>query len=140
MCLTTPRAEIELPANAAAAQIARGFLTDAVCPLHAVPVLEDALLLTSETITNAVTHGAPPIVLAVDCAETHMEIRVRDANPAPPTRRDPSPFDVGGRGIMLVDVLSAAWGVEPASPTGKEVWFRLLPTRSDSPAPPRAGS
>lgn len=118
---------IELPSTTEAPRIARGFLAAAVCPEHGMPVLDDALLLATEAITNAVTHGAPPVVLAVSCVEDGMEIRVRDANPSHPEQLQPGGFDVGGRGMQLVDVLSDAWGVDDIPSDGKEVWFRLSP-------------
>jgi anti-sigma regulatory factor (Ser/Thr protein kinase) len=125
VCEVTPRAEIVLPASVHAPSIAREFLSEALCSLHGSAVLDDAKLLTSETITNAVLYGGPPIVLAVECSETTMEVRVRDGSPNMPRRRHPDEFAQHGRGMLLVDVLSDAWGVDTTEATGKEVWFRL---------------
>jgi anti-sigma regulatory factor (Ser/Thr protein kinase) len=116
---------IELPSTAEAPGMARRFLVDATCPEHGVPVLDDALLVASEAITNAVTHGAPPVILAVRCLSDAMEIRVRDANPKHPERHQAGVLDVGGRGVELADVLSDGWGVDDIPGDGKEVWFRL---------------
>lgn len=125
MCEVTPRAEIALPASVHAPAIARNFLSEMLCALHGRAVLDDAKLLTSETITNAVLYGGPPIILAVECSETAMEVRVRDGSPEMPRRRHPDEYAQHGRGMLLVDVLSDAWGVDTAEPSGKEVWFRL---------------
>lgn len=127
MCESTPRAHITLPTTTHAPAVARRFLTDAFCAAHSRSVLEDAMLLTSETITNAVLYGGPPIVLAVECTESAMEIRVRDGSPELPRRNDPDEYAQHGRGLVLVDVLSDAWGVD-AGPDGKAVWFRLSNT------------
>jgi anti-sigma regulatory factor (Ser/Thr protein kinase) len=125
VCEHTPRAEISLPAGVGAPGLARRFLSDAVCVRHGRSVLDDALLLTSETITNAVVHGGPPIVLAVECTGAALEIRVRDGSSGLPRRTTPAAMSQHGRGLLLVETLSDDWGVDPAGPTGKEVWFRL---------------
>ena len=53
-----------------------------------------------------------------------MRIEVLDGSDRPPTRRAAGDGDEGGRGITLVDALSAAWGTEPTG-RGKKVWFEL---------------
>ncbi len=79
-----------------------------------------------ELVTNAVRHGAPPAALTLDCAgEAGVTVRVRDAGTELPRLRQADPGALGGRGIALVDVLSAQWGVDPG-PDGKTVWSRLV--------------
>ena len=46
---------------------ARRFAERSGCREHGLEMLDDALLLISELVTNSVLHGGPPIVLAVDC-------------------------------------------------------------------------
>ena len=129
MCASTPRAEQRLEVGPTAAAVARSFLREASCPEHAAHVLDDALLLVSEAVANAVRHGAPPIVVAVDCDESRgMRVRVRDGSPKPPVQRDADPLDEGGRGVQLIDLLSAPWGVEAVPGGGKAVWFVLPPS------------
>jgi hypothetical protein len=48
--------------------------------------------------------------------------------------RSPKPTDSSGRGLKIIDMLSAGWGVQSASGLGKTVWFTI----SDK-APARAG-
>ena len=106
------------------------FLREASCATHAAHVLDDALLLVSEAVANAVRHGAPPVVVAVDCDESRgLRVRVRDGSPTPPVQREAELLDEGGRGVQLIDLLSTEWGVEDAPEGGKAVWF-LLPASS----------
>ena len=124
MCGTTERAVRELPAGPLAPGEARRFLREAGCTEHATALLESAVLLVSETVTNAVRQGGPPLVVEVDCDEVSLQVRVRDGSAALPVARQARPEDEGGRGLQLLDLLSHDWGVDP-EPDGKAVWFRL---------------
>jgi phosphoserine phosphatase RsbU/P len=125
VCDVTARATIELPADPGSAARARDFLKRAVCKAHGASVLDDAMLLASETVTNAALHGSPPIVLAVDCTGDAVEIRVRDESPLMTLTPDVGTLDESGRGLILVELLSDGWGVDLVPPAAKEVWFRL---------------
>ena len=125
MCAVTAPAELQLPMDGRAAGTARSFLREAHCEAHGAWVLDDAKLLVSELVTNAVCHGAPPVVLEIGCDGTSgMTVRVRDGDAHPPTVVQATAEDESGRGVALVDMLSDAWGVEPAQ-HGKVIWFRL---------------
>lgn len=83
---------------------------------------DDALLLTSELVTNAILHGRSGVTVEVEVGANSVRISVFDENsrhPAPVTE-DPDALD--GRGLALVDALSEQWGVEDR-PLGKAVWF-----------------
>ena len=45
--------------------------------------------------------------------------------------RSPKPTDASGRGLKIVDMLSARWGVQSRATAGKTVWFMI----SDAGAP-----
>lgn len=124
MCTTTPRAECELPVSYEAPALARSFLRSSTCVEHHSSVVEDAVLLVSELVTNSVLHGGPPVVVAVDCDGEALQVRVRDGSPTLPEPRDAGQDAEGGRGLELVANLSAAWGVDPED-GGKHVWFVL---------------
>ena len=128
MCQATARAEVLLPMHASAPARAREFARRSGCPDHALEVLDDALLLISELVTNSVLHGGPPIVLAIDCDGEGLHVRVRDGAPAVPVPRDAGNDAENGRGMSLVDLMSDTWGVAPVADehgVGKEVWFEL---------------
>lgn len=126
MCVSTARAELQLPQDETSPAAARQFLRRATCSEHAGHVLEDAVLLVSELVTNSVVHGGPPIVVAVDCATTNgLQVRVRDGSRELPRPRDARSTDEGGRGLNLLAMLSDDWGVETEADDGKQVWFVL---------------
>ena len=124
MCQDTPRAEQRLPLSDEAPALARDFLRTSSCTSHHSEVVEDAVLLVSELVTNSVRHGGPPVVVAVDCDGDTLQVRVRDGSPTMPTPRDARQTDESGRGLALVKTISADWGVDPEG-DGKHVWFVL---------------
>jgi len=126
MCAVTPPAQMHLPDSVQAPATARAFLRGAACSTHQAQVLDEAELLVSELATNAVLHGAPPIIVRVECdGSDGLRVSVTDGNPQPPIPRVPGHDDATGRGIRLVDAISDRWGVHPHPGEGKEVWFQL---------------
>jgi len=125
MCDAMSRLERELPQSRQAPALARAFLREASCGAHRAAVVDEAVLLVSEVVTNAVLHGGPPITVAVDCDGGGLQVLVRDGSPRLLQRRQANEDDEGGRGLELVDLLSSEWGVQPEPPDGKHVWFRL---------------
>ena len=73
MCVATPRQERVLPASSVSPAAARDWARHAGCQVHAVDLLDDALLLITELVTNAVLHGGPPILLAIECDEAVLD-------------------------------------------------------------------
>jgi len=86
----------------------------------------DAELLTSEVVSNAVMHGAPPLSLSVRAGDGHLTVAVSDGGEDLPRfpAGDADPDAVGGRGLRIVQLLASAWGIH-TSARGKTVWFRL---------------
>lgn len=129
MCAVTPPVVVTLPMDMSAPRKARQMLVDASCPVHHREVLEEARLLVSELVANAVRHGAPPITFRVECqgadGEDGLVVAVSDAGSEADIKRQlGDPAGEHGRGIALVDVMSDDWGVEPGG-DGKTVWFRM---------------
>ncbi len=114
---------------------ARAFVRDTLQGWGYADIVDDAVVLTSELVTNAVVHaGTTADVL---CLRTDEGVRV-EVGDRYPEREVPlqgtaqsfgSPDREGGRGLLLCAALAARWGVEYA-PTHKHVWFQLdLPQR-----------
>ena len=86
---------------------------------------QDAVLLVSELITNAVRHGSGPSVsLTARVRGGAVRIEVVDGGDgfvAPSGLPDAS--SPNGRGLQIVDSLSDAWGVYEGNST--HVWFEI---------------
>jgi hypothetical protein len=80
--------------------------------------------VVTELVTNALLHGAPPIIVRVRGRRDRLRIEVIDCGRAVPLRIQRSGDGMTGRGIAVVESLSNAWGVEP-SHGGKLVWAEL---------------
>ena len=122
---TTFRMTLAHDANAVAA--ARTFVEQHADSLPA-DLAEDAKLLASELVTNAVRHGRPDVTVRVSLHPPWIGVSVEDEGAAVPST-DIAPPDLesfSGRGLMIVDRMSSTWGVIPTDPPpGKTVWFRL---------------
>lgn len=87
--------------------------------------LDDAVLLTSELMSNAVLHARTDVRLTVRSQEDGtLRVEVADENPRLPISVAPPDEAQSGRGLWLVETLASAWGVERL-PEGKTVWFEL---------------
>ena len=92
-------------------------------------LVDDAVLLTSELVTNAVVHAGTPVQVTCRLAEGAGEVVVSDSHPgrlvpeAPEHEAVPSE-QTGGRGLLLPAALASAWGVAYGR-ASKAVWFRL---------------
>ncbi|MGW1275524.1 ATP-binding protein [Streptomyces tsukubensis] len=85
-------------------------------------VTDEALLVVSELVTNAVRHGTGTIRLRVRRTGDLLRIEVTDQSPRAPQPREAGPLDESGRGMLIVAMLAAEWGV---SPDGTTTWCTL---------------
>lgn len=122
-------AAARFPAKASC--VARARRTTRAALADRPAVAEVAALLVSELATNAVRHGGGSFELAIARSDTLVRVEVRDTSALRPTRRQPHRDEPGGRGLVIVDRLAAAWGVDPLE-NGKSVWFEL--SLADRPA------
>ena len=92
-------------------------------------LVDDAVLLTSELVTNAVVHAGTQVQVTCKLAASAVEVVVRDSHPARmvpgPARDDSTPAErTNGRGLLLPSALASAWGVSYGA-EAKAVWFRM---------------
>jgi anti-sigma regulatory factor (Ser/Thr protein kinase) len=86
------------------------------------------MLLTCELVNNSVLHGEVDErqVIEVELRATENGLRAQVTDPGPgfaPTGRTREFDEPGGWGLVLVERLAAAWGVERDDAT--RVWFEL---------------
>ena len=92
-------------------------------------VIDDAVLLTSELVTNAIVHAGTSVHVTCRLSAEAVEIVVLDGKPAqlipdaPRPTGDPAEC-TSGRGLHLPAELASAWGVTYAR-AAKAVWFRI---------------
>jgi anti-sigma regulatory factor (Ser/Thr protein kinase) len=107
---------------------ARAFIAKALGELH--PSLDNAVLLTSELVTNAVTHSSSRCVggvVSVLIMESSGGLRIEVADQgsdlsSPVVRGDV--FASDGHGLFLVQTLADQWGYLRDN-SGTTVWFWL---------------
>ncbi|NGY60709.1 ATP-binding protein [Lentzea sp. NEAU-D13] len=121
---------VPLPDSPTAPLMARAVVREA-CETWGLPgVVDDAVLVVSELVENAVRHAHSESVLKVELRPGGLSLSVRDGDPAPPMLEFPNRDVPGHRGVQLVDRLSLAWGCAPSSDGGKIVWAVLACTEA----------
>jgi anti-sigma regulatory factor (Ser/Thr protein kinase) len=121
MCRVVSR---ELGRTTAAVAAARAFVAEALRRWELESLVPDAVLLTSELVTNSIRHARTEVTVTIAVADGVVEVGVGDRSPSLPQRRLAGAHAEDGRGLPLVDLVSTEWGVA-ASASGKQVWFRL---------------
>ncbi|MER6955289.1 SpoIIE family protein phosphatase [Streptomyces sp. NPDC000618] len=114
---------------------ARSFVRDTLQGWGFADIVDDAVVLTSELVTNAVVHAGTHAEVLCLRSDDGVRIEVADRYPEReiPLQGSPatmgSPDREGGRGLQLCAAIAGRWGVE-YTPTHKQVWFQLeLPDR-----------
>ena len=96
-------------------------------------LVDDAVLLTSELVTNAVVHAGTPLDVTCRLTSGELEVAVRDRHPArtlPDIPRTARTSAERGRGLLLPSALASSWGVTYAR-IAKAVWFRMSLARDE---------
>ncbi|MFF3115283.1 ATP-binding protein [Kitasatospora sp. NPDC057904] len=126
--------EATLPRHRLSVHAARVLLRDFLIGVPGrAELLPSGLLVLSELVTNAVVHARVPkgrrIAVRFELVCDHLRMEVHDANSEKPAiRRSTGPDDSSGRGLCLVEALSAEWGCCPRpGGIGKFVWALVGP-------------
>lgn len=96
--------------------------------------IDVALLGINELVTNALLHARTGSRVELDLDEQRLLVLVSDSGMASqPQVQETDPTAVRGRGLVLVDALTDAWGSERTS-RGTTVWFEIARDREDLPS------
>lgn len=121
--------ELQLAPVPASVRIGRQFVARALTDRDIPPEqIEDAMLIVSELVTNAIQHGRPPVRLRLCLTPADVTIEVEDGGDGRPRRRWPGTEALGGRGLAIVATLSRQWAVQPHG-SGKRVQSVLTVSR-----------
>jgi anti-sigma regulatory factor (Ser/Thr protein kinase) len=119
---------LELGAYASAVPCARGHVRCVATEWGLRDLADTAELLASELVTNAInasqrlrTPETPVVRLWLVCDQISLVIHVWDGSKEMPVREEADADDLSGRGLMIIDTLSARWG-SYQEPEGKVVW------------------
>ncbi len=117
------RSSVHLPVPAAVGSV-RGFVREALTGWGLDHLVGDAVLITSELATNAVTHGSSPFRTSLVRTGDVVRVSVEDGSSAWPRIHHALPGDQDGRGMAIVAVLSARSGCD-STVGGKVAWAEL---------------
>ena len=120
-------ADLTLEPSTEAPRVARQFVARHAAGLPE-GLVDDAQVLVSELVTNAVRYGRPAITVGVAATADEVIVEVHDTGevvPALPAGL-PELTRTSGRGLIIVAALASEWGIS-ATPdrAGKSVWFQL---------------
>ncbi|MFE4668958.1 SpoIIE family protein phosphatase [Streptomyces sp. NPDC056716] len=132
----TARADASFEPVGRSVASARSFVRDTLQGWGFADIVDDAVVLTSELVTNAVVHAGTAADVLCLRSDDGVRVEVSDRYPereiplqGPSTAMGNLDRE-GGRGLQLCAALAGRWGVD-YTPTHKQVWFRLdLPERA----------
>ncbi len=115
-------AERAFPCEPASVTAARRFVRELLReqPRETVELAE---LMASELATNCVQHAGTLFEVTVSTGR-EIRVEVSDTGGGGPRRMSPTPQELSGRGLMIVESMADRWGVIE-QPAGKTVWFTL---------------
>jgi len=135
------KARLEIGPDTSDVARARRFVAEQCEEWDCADVVEDAQLVVSELVTNALIHGQSQCELRAGLSDAALRLQVVDTGVGMPDPQVAGEGDEHGRGLLLVSAICAAWGVEALPGGGKIVWAELMrPLRDpgDADPPPRA--
>jgi anti-sigma regulatory factor (Ser/Thr protein kinase) len=120
------RTTMTLPTRPAAVHDARAFVHDTFGDWHVPVDLEDAELVVSELVTNAMRYEAGELTVALtsNAAGVWIDVTDGDTRESVPRLVAVQHAAESGRSLTIVDSLAESWGVTPTD-TGRHVWVHL---------------
>jgi anti-sigma regulatory factor (Ser/Thr protein kinase) len=122
---TTSLVAFTLPSTPRSARAARFYVRAALGCHDLGDRADDIETVTSELVSNAVTHARAAAVdvdlLLLKDGSGAVAVVVTDPCARPPVRRDPAVDAEHGRGLLMVEALATRWGWVPQNP-GKAVF------------------
>lgn len=103
-------ASVALPAATTAPRDARHFTVETLQEWGVDAVSDEAELIVSELVTNALRHARSPSRVALSATDSCLRIEVADDGQGGAVRRHAVPEDTGGHGLMLVEAMADRWG------------------------------
>lgn len=125
--------ELTLPPQPRSVAMARSQVRDLLVSLGRQDLVDPAVLLVSEIVTNALLHAGTDIDLTARVDDAGVRIEVRDGSLHLPSRRRYAATAGTGRGLLMLESLVDDWGVTRHR-DGKTVWFRVSGRESDADA------
>jgi anti-sigma regulatory factor (Ser/Thr protein kinase) len=129
------RRHLYLRPDCAAAGAARRLVVEACRTWGVAHLAEQAELIATELVTNAVVHAGTELDLTVALGSGWLRLAVRDRSRRRPRLRrqvdgGADALAIRGRGLWLVEALAGACGVV-THPDGKTVWATLRAGSTD---------
>ena len=115
---------VDLDAHPRSVRSARQALRDLLSRSGAEDLVEPAVLVVSEIVTNALVHAGTAVQLRLWASEHALRVEVDDGAGHRPVRRRFAESAGTGRGLQLVDELADRWGTTLGA-EGKTVWFEI---------------
>ena len=102
-----------------------------------VDLVDEAELLVSEIVTNALLHAGTSIDLRCTLIDHSLLVEVGDGGGQLPAYRGYDSTVCSGRGLVLLEQLAERWGVIPTF-GGKTVWFLVSAAQQHQELPGRS--
>lgn len=127
---TPPRRSVQTIAQAEPERIAVGrqLVRELLHDWKDPEQVDSAVLMVSEMATNVLVHTDGDALMVAEVSgergERRLRVEVADGSDELPHKRRPGEMASSGRGLVLMEMLADAWGVDPRG-EGKSIWFEL---------------
>ncbi len=127
--------ELDLKPGPESVKLAREFTAATLQDWQLGDLVEEAVIVASELVTNAIRHGTRCSPPTADVATVRLAWQrqtdgiicvVTDGSDEPPVLEDADMTAESGRGLQVVHALTAAWGWVSLGACQKAVWATFL--------------